>query len=218
MEISSEKLEELSQFYSDAKIAKQYGVSAETIRKRRIKFGIKPKKRRAFDPDKEVLESLYQKMSMRDIARKFGVGETIVWKRLKEHGIKLHGYENGGHRLKPGRTFSEEHLANLRAAAKKNRGKFAGESSPHWKGGISGSSGADRRNGAYREWKRSVFENASYKCKECGVRHGDICNCCGAKTILHAHHVQSYKDHPELRHDPSNGIALCSKCHHKRHF
>lgn len=40
---------------------------------------------------------------------------------------------------------------------------------------------------------------------------------CGSVYLLHAHHIKSYKTHPELRHDVSNGITLCAHCHRKWH-
>lgn len=216
-EIDKDKLRDLAQFYSDAKIGKMYDISAEVIRRRRNEYDIKPGKRSCFDPDKEVLENLYQNMSMKQIAQKYDVGETIVWKRLKELGIRLKGYENGGHRRK-GRTFSDSHLANLRKAAKARRGKYTGENSPHWKGGVSGSSGSDRRTGQHKEWKRLVLEKADYQCEECGKKHGRYCSCCGEKVVLHIHHIKPYSKYPELRYDVKNGKALCSLCHYKVHF
>lgn len=216
-ELPIKELRHLCQLYSDAKVGEMFGVCAEAIRKRRLKHNIKPGKRRGFDPDKELLDRLYQKMSMKEIAQEYGVGETVVWSRLKEHGITLRGYENGGHRKKPGRRFSKEHLRNLRKAAKARRGKYAGENSPNWKGGVSGAAAADRRTGAHREWRRNVLANYGNKCADCGVVDRHICECCGVKVVLHIHHIKPYRDYPELRHDPSNGIPLCPKCHYQRH-
>ena len=215
--ITKEELEKLSHLYSDAKIGEKFNVSAETIRKNRIKHGVNPKKRRAFDPPKEVLEDLYQEMSMKQISKKFGVGETVVWKRLKEHSITLNGHDSHGHR-KVGRKFSKEHLEKLRNAAKKRRGLYRGENSPHWKGGRSGISGSDRRTADYREWKNKVLTRCDSKCQDCGVLLNVICECCGEKKQAHTHHIKPYKDFPELRYDPKNGVALCGKCHRERHF
>jgi len=43
------------------------------------------------------------------------------------------------------------------------------------------------------------------------------CNNCHSKDDLHAHHVKSYKEFPELRYDVNNGITLCSLCHRDYH-
>jgi len=55
------------------------------------------------------------------------------------------------------------------------------------------------------EWRKAVFERDGYTCRVCGVRGGR----------LQAHHIKPFKDHLALRHDVSNGIALCLPCHKK---
>ena len=59
------------------------------------------------------------------------------------------------------------------------------------------------RGGSHHKWVNAVIG-----------RDKAICQHCGAIEIeLHAHHIRSYKDHPELRFDVNNGITLCFKCH-----
>ena len=43
------------------------------------------------------------------------------------------------------------------------------------------------------------------------------CMKCGAIEDLHAHHVNSYKDHEELRYDVNNGVTYCADCHREWH-
>lgn len=43
------------------------------------------------------------------------------------------------------------------------------------------------------------------------------CVRCGVTVGLQAHHVQSWSEHPELRLDIDNGVALCAVCHHFHH-
>jgi hypothetical protein len=43
------------------------------------------------------------------------------------------------------------------------------------------------------------------------------CKKCGSVYDLHAHHIKSYKEHPELRYDVNNGITLCGVCHRLEH-
>lgn len=63
------------------------------------------------------------------------------------------------------------------------------------------------RSGSHHKWVNAVIS-----------RDKAICQHCGAKEVeLHAHHVKSYKDHPELRFDVANGITLCFKCHWRLH-
>lgn len=213
---TKQELEQLYQFHSCARIGEMHGVNAETVRKRLHEHGIASMKRggrRSFDPPKDVLESLYQKMSMREIAEHFGVGETVVHKRLKEHGIELDTHKN--HRLKPGRVFSESHKANIRQA-QINLG-LVGEKNPNWKGGLTEVNRRARTGWQAREWREKALERAGYKCQQCGVEHGRICECCGVVVRLHVHHVQSFSKFPEMRYDPENSEVLCPKCHHKEH-
>jgi 5-methylcytosine-specific restriction endonuclease McrA len=59
------------------------------------------------------------------------------------------------------------------------------------------------RSGSHHKWVNEVIS-----------RDKAICQHCGAKDIeLHAHHIKSYKDHPDLRFNVENGLTLCFKCH-----
>jgi 5-methylcytosine-specific restriction endonuclease McrA len=63
------------------------------------------------------------------------------------------------------------------------------------------------RGGPQQKWANQVI-----------ARDGATCQHCGAKNVeLHAHHVKSFKTHPELRFDVSNGVTLCYSCHWKVH-
>lgn len=68
---------------------------------------------------------------------------------------------------------------------------------------------ARRRNrgDGHSRWADSVIARDSATCQKCGVKNVE----------LHAHHIKSYKLHPELRLDVSNGITLCYKCHWEVH-
>lgn len=213
---SKVELESLYQFHSCQKIGKMHGVNAETVRKRLHEHGIDTQKvggRRAFNPSKEVLSDLYQTMSMRQIADKFEVGETVVWKRLHEHGITLKDHENGGHRLKVGRVFSEAHKANLAAS---KRGK-TGAANPNWKGGVTIENLKIRLSPEAIDWKKQVLKLRGNACQGCGAKRHSICECCGTKVNLHVHHIKSFAKHPELRFDVTNAEVLCPKCHFSRH-
>lgn len=68
----------------------------------------------------------------------------------------------------------------------------------------------------YSSKSRSGFKHVAWSTlvKE---RDQNSCTKCGSAYELHAHHVKSYKMHPELRYDVNNGITLCSSCHRKHH-
>ena len=61
-------------------------------------------------------------------------------------------------------------------------------------------------DGRYREWMFAVKNRDNWKCRIADV------NCDGR---LEAHHILSWKDHPELRYEINNGITLCH-AHHPR--
>jgi len=58
----------------------------------------------------------------------------------------------------------------------------------------------------YRAWRKRVFERDNYKCMICGTNKD-----------LHAHHINSRKEYPELEFDVDNGKTLCKMCHAKQH-
>jgi hypothetical protein len=65
----------------------------------------------------------------------------------------------------------------------------------------------DRRgDSAYREWRRLIWLRDNFTCK---IGNQD---CVGK---IEAHHILSWKDHPELRYEVNNGITLCH-FHHPR--
>lgn len=64
-----------------------------------------------------------------------------------------------------------------------------------------------RNTPEYADWREKVFESDNYTCQVCGQ--------CGGE--LTAHHIKSFKNHPELRTDVNNGVTLCLECHKEQH-
>ena len=63
------------------------------------------------------------------------------------------------------------------------------------------------RGGSHHHWVNAVISRDKATCQHCGA----------TQVELHAHHVKSYMDHPELRFDINNGKTLCFACHWKVH-
>ena len=80
-----------------------------------------------------------------------------------------------------------------------------GEKHWNWKGGITGERRESSGRIEYKNWRRAVFERDNFACQKCKTRG----------RYLHAHHIEDWKGHPELRYEISNGATLCVPCHRK---
>ena len=58
-----------------------------------------------------------------------------------------------------------------------------------------------------RLWREAVFARDNWTCQYCGNRCLE----------LNAHHIKSFAKYPKLRTSIENGIAMCKKCHKKKH-
>lgn len=81
--------------------------------------------------------------------------------------------------------------------------RFSGEQHPNYRP----EARRKNRGGSHHKWVNAVVSRDLATCQHCGA----------TGVELHAHHVKSYKDHPELRFDVSNGITLCYACHWQVH-
>lgn len=64
-----------------------------------------------------------------------------------------------------------------------------------------------RKGLRYLAWRKAVFERDGYACVSCN----------STVNKLHAHHIKSFDEYPELRVDIDNGLTLCTSCHNKHH-
>jgi hypothetical protein len=212
-DLTREDFVRLNRDMSGIEIARTYGVHHNAVYYRLKTFGIATTKRkRRFDPPRRELESLYREKSMAEIAKHYGVGETVVFMRLREHGI---GGITRADRLS-GKPKSIKHRLAMSASARES-GVRAGAKNGNWKGGLSSENKSARSKMAYQEWKLAVLAAAGWRCVKCGLQHGHICQCCGHRVLLHAHHKVSFAEVPSKRYDPMNGLALCERCHRELH-
>src|ERR1051325_118369 len=59
------------------------------------------------------------------------------------------------------------------------------------------------------KWAKAVRERDNYTCRWPG---------CGFYSQhIHAHHIHTRRQRPDLRHDPANGAALCNEHHDRLH-
>lgn len=102
-----------------------------------------------------------------------------------------------------GKPKSPEHREKLSLAARRR----TGERNPSWKGGVTPKSRIARTSREQVQWAADVKERDNWTCQDCGKRGGN----------MHAHHLRSFRDHPDLRTVLTNGVTLCIPCHRGRH-
>lgn len=82
------------------------------------------------------------------------------------------------------------------------KGFMAGDKHWNWKGGIREIRKKLHETYEYRKWRLAVLK-----------RDNRTCQICGSRKLLEVDHIKRWKEHPELRHEVSNGRTLCRPCH-----
>lgn len=101
-----------------------------------------------------------------------------------------------------GKPLSEEHKQKI----SNNTGRRFGDKNNLWKGGIASLQNTLRHRADYSKWRMGVYKRDNFKCQGCGT-----------SKDLHAHHINSFSDYPDLRYKKDNGVALCWRCHSSTH-
>lgn len=65
-------------------------------------------------------------------------------------------------------------------------------------------------------WQRKSLLTRDFR-KVVKERDGNACIICDSQENLVVHHLNGFKDNPELRFEPSNGVTLCFTCHNHFH-
>ncbi len=140
------------------------------------------------------------KKHITDLANKHRGERGRHWKLSEKSKKRIGDGHRGEKNYWYGKKFSEEHKRKLRVS---HLGKFLGEKSPSWKGGISRGYKEGWFSEKHKKFRILVFLRDSFTCQ--------VCNKIGG--YLEAHHIKSWKNYPELRFNISNGITLCRECH-----
>lgn len=120
------------------------------------------------------------------------------------HGVDTRAKMKANHKGTSGKKFSDESREKMSAWQKnKPRLKFRGEDHWNWKGGISKERHVAMGRQEYKQWRSDVFQRDDWTCQTCHARG----------VYLEAHHLNSWKDYPELRYVVDNGVTLCLACH-----
>lgn len=104
--------------------------------------------------------------------------------------------------------FGKHHTEETRQKMRDNHADVSGKNHPQYNPNLTD----EERQGwrcipGYKDWRKAVFERDNFTCQCCGKRGGNLC----------AHHLESYRDNPELRILLENGITLCEECHKNFH-
>jgi transposase-like protein len=104
------------------------------------------------------------------------------------------------------RKQMRKHDVPIRGCSAAHIGRQSGASNPSWKGGVTP---ARQRLYKTQEWKELIsaaFARDNYRCVLCGSGKT-------RQAALHAHHLKTWGDVPELRMTLSNLATLCEPCH-----
>ncbi|TDX49118.1 HNH endonuclease [Orenia marismortui] len=86
---------------------------------------------------------------------------------------------------------------------------LGGENNPSYNPELTEEDRKERRSiFGYKNWRLKVYERDNFTCQKCGDDKGGN---------LVAHHIESFRDNPDLRLAINNGITLCEKCHNNFH-
>lgn len=99
-------------------------------------------------------------------------------------------------------TFRRQRFCS-KSCADKGGFRYEGESHPNYR--PEGRRRASR--GKHGAWARAVISRDNATCQHCNA----------TEVELHAHHIASFRDHPERRWDVANGVTLCFRCHWRLH-
>ena len=115
----------------------------------------------------------------------------------RRKGVKIDPWKN-----KENRSHSQEARDRISKFQRENPRR--GGLSYNWSGGTGTERHKDMGKFEYKDWRKAVFSRDDFTCQVCDVRGGH----------LHADHIKTWADYPELRYDVDNGRTVCRACHY----
>lgn len=216
-------------------IGRRFGIAAPNVRYHLKRAGIEPRSsREAFAGGKRTKPITNLPTGAAPVC-KCGCGDVVAWNRRKN---RWNVYVTGHYRVdapyKDGEWLRQHYIAKRmtsdeigalcgvqattvlremrkhgierRSVAESRRGRRMGAANHAWRGGVT-----PERQRLYKtpEWKAllsACFKRDGYRCIRCEAPKT-------RRAALHAHHVKSWAEYPELRLDLHNVVTLCAACH-----
>lgn len=136
--------------------------------------------------------------------------ETVGYCSTRCKGISIRGkklsreHRNKMSIAKLGKPTWNKGLKGVPSGRKGERvPSMQGSNHPNWKGGVTTQYKKDRRYFAVNISPR-VFERDNYTCQICFAEG----------VFLHADHIKTWREYPELKFEVSNCRTLCRPCHY----
>lgn len=216
-------------------IAREYHVSPQTVRNILVRAGITLRDAREAHAHGKRCKPIKNLPTGDAPPCKCGCGAVVAWNRRKNQwNVYVAGHYRAAAPYKSREWLYEQYVVQRRTAAdigrecgvlpravlyqmrlhdipirdrsESRKGRHIGSQNGFWKGG---STPERQRLYHSEEWKavvREVYARDKYTCQRCGSPKRSA-------RGLHAHHVKSWAEHPELRQEPSNLVTLCNVCH-----
>ena len=156
---------------------------------------------------------LDRQRSLSDVKCACGCGQFITVRSAKN---KARGKPNAGYcqgHIWKGRSLPESAKKKMR----ENHADFSGEKNPNFGKGLPGKQNPNWQGGKTKRYAKKNHPGANTKkdreFRASIIERDKICVLCGNKTRLEVHHLRSWINHKEIRHDPANVVTLCKPCH-----
>ena len=163
------------------------------------------------DQEIQYLLAHYSTQNTREIAMYLNrTPPAVYWKAMTlniKKDLRITGQEHS--------RWAQKHYQKewgFQKGHKINLGRWKGEDSPGWKGGVTPKNKIARESHEWRKWREAIYARDNYTCQKCGAKSGRA-----EKVYLHPHHILSFAEYLELRFVIDNGITLCKKCHMEFH-
>ena len=216
-------------------IGRRFGIGAATVRYELKRAGVTLRSsREAFAGGKRTKPVTRLAVGSAPVC-KCGCGEVVAWNQRKDRwNVYVTGHYRAAAPYKDASWLIEHYVhrrmtsdeigvlcsvnasvvlrwmrrlgVQPRSVAEARFGRRIGAANPAWRGGVTPERQRIYKSSAWKALLSACFKRDGYRCVRCEAPKT-------RRAGLHAHHVRSWADHPELRLDLDNVVTLCDACH-----